>query len=563
MAVVATATSEAQSVPTRAAGLFAAGTVIAALIMCLRIASFCFEFSQTFDEQAHIACGMEWLDKGVYQYESAHPPLGRIAAAMGPYLLGERSHGLPDATVEGNAILGEGSHYRRTLGASRLGELPFAVLALAGVWVWARHYFGPSAAFFAALLFSLLPPVLANSGLATTDIAVTAACVWALYAFTRLLDDPSWKKSVALGIWCGIALISKFSAVPFLACGFLAIWAVYAFCSRPAAHASIAGKPKLVRLLALSSIVAALAVWACFRFTFGPLFTEHELLTRNAHVPQKLLQPGWAHTAVTTIPLPAGRFFRGFGQVWMHNQTGHGSYLLGDMRQTGWWYFFPVVLAVKTPLGFLVLALSGAAGLLLSLRRREWLPAAPAVAALSILLVCLTSRIDLGVRHILPIYPLLSIAAGVYVANSIRQFRSVPLALVLVCLIWCGVDSARAHPDYLAWFNQIASAHPEHFRIDADLDWGQDLGHLSARLQELHAPSVALSYFGTADLSRFSLPPFSARSCEGPLSGYVAVSITNLYYKSLTCPARFQMLQRRKPTEVVGKSIFLYYFPSQ
>ncbi|HLW53735.1 MAG TPA: glycosyltransferase family 39 protein [Candidatus Angelobacter sp.] len=555
----ATPIDQAQTVPAKGALFYAAATVIVTVIMCLRIAATDFIFTQTFDESAHIACGLRWLDKGDYECESAHPPLGRVVGAVGPYLAGERSHAIDDPIAEGNEILGQGSHYRLILALGRLGELPFAVLALAGAWVWARRVFSPGAAFFAALLFSLLPPVLGNSGLVTTDIAVTAGCTWAFYAFTRLLEEPGWKNCLAVGFWCAFALVSKFSAVPFLACGFLAIFILYALSSR---HA---GSPvnglQVVRWLALASVITVLLVWASYQFSFGPLFTEAELHRPNAHIPQRLIQPGWAHTAVTAVPVPAGRFFRGLGQVWMHNVKGHASYLLGQRRETGWWYFFPVVMAIKTPLGFLALAVCGSAILLTQLRRNEWLSGACVAAAVAMLLVCMVSRIDLGLRHILPIYPLLSVAAGWLVADSMRHFRSPRFVLVLGCLLWCGVDSARAHPDYLAWFNPIAASHPDHFRVDSDFDWGQDLGRLSARLQQLHVPSVTISYFGRADLSHFGLPPFSELSCDGPMHGYVAVSVTNLYYKSVTCPERFHSLQQMKPQEVVGKTIYLYYLP--
>jgi hypothetical protein len=48
-------------------------------------------FSHTYDEPAHIACGMEWLDKGVYQWEPQHPPLARVATALDPYATPEHA----------------------------------------------------------------------------------------------------------------------------------------------------------------------------------------------------------------------------------------------------------------------------------------------------------------------------------------------------------------------------------------------------------------------------------------------------------------------------------------
>ena len=99
--------------------------VLIALTGAVAIATTYRTFSQTFDEPAHIASGMEWLDLGGYHYEAQHPPLARIAAAAGPYLIGARSTHNADQFREGNAILGADEHYRHTLAVARLGELPF------------------------------------------------------------------------------------------------------------------------------------------------------------------------------------------------------------------------------------------------------------------------------------------------------------------------------------------------------------------------------------------------------------------------------------------------------
>ena len=544
--------------------IFAAATLLVAAVMCLRIVSTYFTFTQTYDEPFHIACGMEWLDRGVYHYEAQHPPLSRIAAAIGPYLAGERSHGFADPLEEGNAILGEGARYKRNLALARLGELPFVLLALAGVWVWARHSFGPRAAFFSAILFSMLPAVLAHGGLATTDICATATCTWAFYAYVSFLEEPALRSSLLLGFWTGLALIAKFSALLFLGCGFLAISAVYMACTHSWRAAGVRNAILLARLLAPALVVLILLVWACFRFTFAPLFPADELARRTADFAPALTQPGYIHTAVTRVPVPAGQFFRGLGQVWRHNKNGQWTYLLGQRSDSGWWYFFPVVLAIKTPLGFLVLMFCGMAALALRLHGRDWRSSAPMIFAIVILLACLPSRLNIGVRHILPMYPPLSIAAGYFVAGLIARSRPLRAIFVCGCLLWCCVSSLLAHPDYLAYFNEVASTHPEYYRVDSDLDWGQDLGRLSKRLQELHAPSLALSYFGTADLTKSGLPETGDIFCDGRLSGYVAASASMLYlFKPVwsKCPERFEELRLAKPTERVGASIFLYYFP--
>jgi len=113
-------------------------------------------FNQTYDEPFHIAAGMEWLDKGAYTYHLLHPPLARVAVALGPYLSGLRWPGSPvtyeDWRGEGNVILTAHGNYSRNLTLARIGTLPFLVLACVVVFLWAHRWFGRVAAVFALFL---------------------------------------------------------------------------------------------------------------------------------------------------------------------------------------------------------------------------------------------------------------------------------------------------------------------------------------------------------------------------------------------------------------------------
>ena len=172
--------------------------------------------SATVDEPFHIACGMEWLDKGAYTYELLHPPLARIAVALGPYFKGLRSSSLPDAMDEGNAILSSAGSYRNNLAFARSGNLPFLALACFSVFLWARRWFGMAAAMWAVPLFASLPPILGHAGLATLDMACAATVTLALYAFLRCLEDPAWQRLLFLGASLALAFLCKFSSFAFL-----------------------------------------------------------------------------------------------------------------------------------------------------------------------------------------------------------------------------------------------------------------------------------------------------------------------------------------------------------
>jgi hypothetical protein len=146
-----------------------AGVVV--LVAATRIIATHRVFSGTFDEPAHVAAGMEWLDRGQFTYEPMNPPLARVAVAVGPYAAGIRSFGSPNRWREGSRILYADGAYSRNLALARLGVLPFFFVAAVVVWLWARRLFGAPTAALAAVLVATLPPMLAHGGLATTDMA--------------------------------------------------------------------------------------------------------------------------------------------------------------------------------------------------------------------------------------------------------------------------------------------------------------------------------------------------------------------------------------------------------
>src|SRR5579863_6716235 len=182
------------------------------LLATVRIAATYTVYNHTSDEPAHIACGMQWLDKGVYQWEPQHPPLARVAAALGPFLSGIRSQNTPPAKFlamswEGVAILYFGHHYDLTLALARMGNLPFFWLACAVVYWWGARYFGRAIAVAAVFLFTFLPPVLGHAGLATTDMALTALLGAAFVAGYRWLENPTPANGALFGAATGLMIL--------------------------------------------------------------------------------------------------------------------------------------------------------------------------------------------------------------------------------------------------------------------------------------------------------------------------------------------------------------------
>ena len=523
-----------------------------------RIVSTYHVFNQTWDEPAHVAAGMQWLDRGQYTYEPLHPPLARVMVALGPRLAGIRSAGHDNVWLEGNSIIYAGGRYDRNLALARLGVLPVFLLATLVVFAWTRRIGGAADAVGGVLLFTTLPPVLAHAGVATTDMAVTATIALAAYCLTLWLDQPTRERSLVLGLALGLALLSKLSALLFLPAAGVAI----ALCRRREQQAADIGPaPNRTTRLRLTYAAALLTVWAGYRFAIGPL-TAPEAAHSTA---ESAAWPSLDRLARAKV-FPAPALFEGLGQLAAKNRAGHKSYLLGEVRTTGWWYFFPVALAVKTPLPFLLLT---AVGIVVAWRaysgtdRRRRLE--PAAIALAILAVCLPSRINIGLRHVLPMYPFLAIVAGMGVGALWRSQRARPAARALALLLvgWQLATSARAHPDYLAYFNELAGRHPERILIDSDLDDGQDLKRLADTLRARRIPEVSLAYAGSATAAEHGLPPIHWLEPHRPVTGWVAASLYSIKLGSLDRPGHddFAWLERYQPVALVGRSIRLYYIP--
>jgi hypothetical protein len=526
--------------------------IVVALIAlgCVRIARTYPVLNQTYDEPLHVACGLELLSKGTYTIEYQHPPLARMMIAAGPYLKGVRPQSMKERWDEGNAVLNEGNDYWTNLTLARLGNLPFYILACAVVYLWSRRWFGKWTALIATAVFSMLPPVLGHAGFATTDMACCASVALVAYCSLLWAEEASLKRAAWLGVAVAVAVLSKMSA-PFYAIGCAAAIAAASYAThRPDWRELWRPAIRRVRQLAVILPLTLVLIWAGYRFSVVPLASSDRFEKAASHAP--LLRK------IANVPLPLVELFLGVASLMNTNSHGHDSYLLGSYSNQGWWYFFLVVLAVKTPLGILILCMLSVA------LARRWIDDKRRFAQLATLLIpgailaiAMSSHINLGVRHILPIYPFVAIltAQGIVFLLS-RRTKWIAVAVVLLA----GMDllhTSAAGIDQVAYFNPLAGSHPERILSESDLDWGQDLHRLSVRLHELGAPKVALAYFGTATLETAGLPRFETLDPGAAASGYVAISVHHLAL-SAAKDGSYRWLAQKTPLERVGRSIYVY-----
>jgi Dolichyl-phosphate-mannose-protein mannosyltransferase len=506
-------------------------------------------YSPTWDEPAHIGNGMAWITAPRHMIDPVDPPLPRVAVAVGPWLMGARFQTSDEPYASGNQILASTSSYRNVLLAARLAILPFYLFTVWLVWYMSRRWLGEWPAFVAVALLAFCPPVLAHSAIATTDVAFMAAYVLTLFSLWLVTQTASWRNCILAGVAIGLACSSKLAGIPFTLLS-VVVLLLFGFLKG-------LKLPRLSRV-AVIPVVAALTIWAAYRFQVGPMATSVESREGVARVAR---HTGFLQPAIlgAVDHVPAYQFLQGILVARRFTHHPPTAYLFGQEFTKGRAYFFVVMLLTKTPIPFLLLGGCGLVVLVWQVfRGRDPFAIVPLTGILVPLAVTTFSHVYLGVRHVLSIYPFLAIAAGLYVSVFWQRARLPAWAkamLVSGLLAWAAVDCIRAAPDLLPWYNEVFSPWAAYIHVDSDYDWGQDLGRLPAELRSLHAENVSLIYSGSADPNQFGMTSWHALAPGDQATGWVAVSEKFLR----STPDKFLWLDHAKQVGTAGKTIRIYY----
>jgi MFS family permease len=437
----------------------------------------------TFDEVSHLPAGYSYVRDGKITLNPQHPPLVKRLAGASVWLwrkdlaMDRRFlDGTPPPPKPGE-LAPEWEFGRRFLFDQpddrdhamageilRRGRLPnvigFALLQ-ALVFLWSRSLFGNLGGLVSLALSAVCPNLIAHSALVTFDAPLATAYLGAVYAFWRWVERPGAVRLVIAGAALGIALAVKFSAV-FLFPTLAALLALQAWRG---------GRGTWVRwsLGALGAgAVAALVLWACYGFPRDPGFYLDGLRRVNAD----------------------------------HNPDMRG-YLQGKFFKGTDWSYFLVALAVKVPLGSLVVLQLALVGLVL--RRHSPVREAFLLLPPLVFLGAMTFLSDpMGVRYVIPILPFLFVFAG-------RVAWSFPRghwwgAACLAILVWSGVSTWRQSPHFLGIFNELAGGteRGDEWLDDSNLDWGGGLPALRSwldarQIEQVHLfwpwTSVPASYY--------------------------------------------------------------------
>lgn len=487
------------------------GAVILLLAFgAIRIALTYTTFSETADEPMHLSAGLEVLSQHRYWLQLQNPPLPRLLIAFPPWLAGARFEGGADPIKEALAKFYAIDRYKTMLVLARVGTLVFFLIGALATWAWARRETDAPTALVALLFFTTQPSILGHSGLATLDAAGTAGMAVALLAFSRWLERPNVARALVLGAAWGFSIDCKLLCIAYVPLACAVIYAV-----RLLRDPETRARWRSVVTVLLVPPVAALMVWAGYGFSTAPASVLDPI---QRAFPGTVTARMLARIDPAT-PVPAPQFLRGVAEMIEVNREGFPAYAMRQWSNAGWWWYFPLALALKTTLATLLLL---AAGLIVAPRNRmfvETMAVAGAILGLS-----MTTHVDIGVRYILPIYVPLSIAAAIAVLAMLhdrRRFVRVAASVLLSCHL---IASIAAHPDYLAYFNIAASPDPSRYLIDSNLDWGQDVLRLRNEVRRLKVDSLGVAVFGPADFARLGFPPTFHADADVPTHGWIAVS---------------------------------------
>src|SRR5438552_2052163 len=454
----------------------------------------------------------------------------------------------------------------------RMAAATLTVLAAVVTFCFAHEMFGAAVGLIALLLFVFEPNLLAHGSLITTDMGMTAFLIATVYAFYRYVKRPSAVRLVLTGLAAGLALAAKFSApLIFFTLPILALCQLIRIDSGNEAQRLRRALQLGGALLGVAAISLAV-LWSSygFRYTARP---AGQLINPPLEKYVSQLQLPRAEKILFFIArrhlLPEAYIY-GLADViitprWMQ------SYIFGKLYRHGQWFYFPGVFVIKSTLGLLILLLI-AFPIVMAVRRgpplREFLFLA--VPLTVYLAAAMKSNFNIGVRHILPIYPFAIIFAA-FAAWSLAGSRKAWMYAVSGLLAFSVLSSLRAFPNYIPYSNEVWGGSSRTFKIltDSNVDWGQQLKQANAYLDSHGIRDCWFEYLGRsiADPGYYHIPCRPLQNAMGNpvptpphISGTILISATELTPESWGPGVLNPYLQfaQRRPDDSIANGIFVF-----
>ena len=432
------------------------------------------------------------------------------------------------------------------------------------IFLWAREWLGFVPATLALAFFAIEPNLAAHSRLVTTDLASAFFIFSTVYCLWRSCREPSSANIAGLVISCSLAFVTKYSAVLLIPIIML-LFATAMTCRMRIGARSAA----LISVVLIASTF--FAIWSVYGFRYAPSDSDGWLLRLQETQTVQSQSPrlGDVVSRIDSWQILPNAYTQGF--LMSQASARQTAYLAGEYSTTGWWYYFPAVFLMKTPTALTVLLLAGT--VLLGVLRRQFGIANELFVVIPVLVYmgfAIASGINIGLRHILPIYPFLLLIAAAAARTMMAWRRPIGrVALAMVVAYW-GARYANTYPHMLTYFSVFLGgpANGMAYVADSNLDWGQDLKLLKEWMRSRNVEHVNLAYFGTADPDYYGIhcTPLPGTAVDGmverpKLPGYVAISATLLagVYLEEAWRLFYSPFLRMPPADRIGNSIYVYW----
>jgi hypothetical protein len=481
----------------------------AALLLLVLLGEFAFSIRQqslSWDEGDHIFAGYMSWKKADFGINPEHPPLVKALAAiplLPMHLKVPDPKGLAsfkdEAYFDGrDFVFGNGGEAGadRIIFRARMAAATLSLLLGLLVFLAAREMFGDGAALFALALVVFEPNMIAHGAYVTTDMGISCFIFASIYAFYRYVKAPSVSRLIVLGLVSGLALASKHSGVLLLPFGLALIMTEILW---PPPETRTNKRKVALRLTGAflaASTIAIVVLWAFYGFRYSarpggmplnPSLAEYARGLKGVEPHVYLALARW-HI------LPESYLF-GMVDVRLISDS-FSTYIFGKVYAKGVWFYFPAAFIIKSTAAFMSLLLLAGLAIVtgkLRARREIFFLTIPPVLYL---LIATGTGLNIGARHILPMYPFLSVLIGgaaLALAHKDRRWAYV----VGVLLAWHVVSSARAYPNYLAYSNEFwgGPANTYKYLTDSNTDWGQQLKAVKKYLDNRGVKDCWFAYF--------------------------------------------------------------------
>lgn len=576
--------------------------------------------SPIYDEIAHIPAAYSYLTKHDMRLNPEHPPLLKDLAAF-PLVFMHLNFDTTQSFWEENPNDAEwnagkyflyqaGNNPEKIIFWSRLPIILLSLILGLFIFFWTKKLAGIMAGFLALIFYAFDPNILGHNHYVTTDLGIAAFFTFALFYFIKFLKNPSWKNVFFGGIFLGLLQLAKFSSVlifPILGLMLL----VYPLVKKNNLIGSAKTKEKFKRLGEylgkgiLAFGISILLVWAIYQLNTFAMPTEKlpQIMQHYFHPDDQAKNQALNQALVKNLTslnkktyfAPLADYLFGIARVFQRVAGGNVTYFMGEVSVDGFLSYFPIVFLIKEPLPIIFLIIFAFAFSFWQISRKlknapesllkkswksliDYIRTSPAEFSMLLfiflyLVISITGRLNIGLRHLFPIFPFIYILLAKKIAEFIkkthhREIKIFSSIIIMSFLAWLIIETIAVFPNYVSYFNELAGGPKNgyHYVTDSNADWGQDLIRLRSFLaQHPEIEKIRVDYFGLADLNYYLGNRYISwwRDRRPIESGWYAISTLllqeSIYDQSKPDNQSYRFLKKKIPDYQVGTSILIYY----